>query len=376
MALPATRSSTTFPLDHFWGKPYSGPVGTPFLHPRADTLQVNSRRRLGNAIFISYRRDDSEGEAGRLFDDLTRAFGNDNVFMDVAGISPGVDFRKAIEDNVAHCGVLLAVIGPSWVSIANAAGQQRLDDPNDFVALEIASALKRQVAVIPVLVHEARMPSPDQLPDSLKDFSYRNSVELTHARWNSDVALLVQALGSYVKPAATTAQEPVHATVPVQLPAPHPRAEMPAHVSAKSKLPMLLGIGVAVVIAIVAAVYFIGGHGSDAASGLIGTWHDTVTRPNDSLTSLTISGSEKTVSMHAFGSCQPPPCDWGTQTAAFDGVNATATFNTTEDGGVARAANVTVHRSGSDLDVTVHNTFTDQNGNRQNEVHRVFVAGQ
>jgi hypothetical protein len=173
---------------------------------------------MGRAIFISYRRDDSEGEAGRLFDDLVRAFGEDSVFMDVTGINPGIDFRKAIDDNVATCGVLLAMIGPQWATIGNTAGQRRLDDENDFVRLEIASALKRDVPVIPVLVHEAKMPAPDQLPANLKDLAFRNSVELTHARWNSDVQLLTKALTQYVTATSATSTEPVHATVPVQLP--------------------------------------------------------------------------------------------------------------------------------------------------------------
>src|SRR5579859_7462419 len=109
---------------------------------------------MGRAIFISYRRDDSEGEAGRLFDDLVRSFGEDSVFMDVDGINPGMDFRKAIDDNVASCGVLLAMIGPTWATIKHG-DARRLDDPNDFVRLEIASALSRNIAVIPVLVHDA-----------------------------------------------------------------------------------------------------------------------------------------------------------------------------------------------------------------------------
>ncbi|MGI8770226.1 MAG: toll/interleukin-1 receptor domain-containing protein [Acidobacteriaceae bacterium] len=180
---------------------------------------------MGGAIFVSYRRDDSEGEAGRLFDDLTRAFGQDCVFMDVAGIHPGMDFRKAIEDHVSSCGVLLAMIGPSWTNITNSSGQRRLDDPNDFVRIEVAAALARNIPVIPVLVHEARVPRPEQLPDNLKDLAWRNSVEITHARWNSDVQLLTQALQSYVTTApdsALTDNQPVHANVPVQLPPPHP----------------------------------------------------------------------------------------------------------------------------------------------------------
>jgi len=150
---------------------------------------------VGRAIFISYRRDDTEGEAGRLYDDLVRTFGEDSLFMDVAGINPGMDFRKAIDDNVATCGVLLAMIGPNWATIANSAGERRLDDPNDFVRLEVGSALARNIAVIPVLVHDAKMPRPENLPENLKDLAYRNNVEITHARWNSDVQLLTNVLG-------------------------------------------------------------------------------------------------------------------------------------------------------------------------------------
>src|SRR5271163_1026261 len=113
----------------------------------------------GRAIFISYRRDDSEGEAGRLFDDLVRAYGDDTVFMDVAGIQPGLDFRKAIDANVSSCGVLLAMIGSTWATVTDASGNRRLDNANDFVRLEIATALTRGTPVIPVLVHGAKMPS-------------------------------------------------------------------------------------------------------------------------------------------------------------------------------------------------------------------------
>ena len=330
---------------------------------------------MGNAIFISYRRDDSEGEAGRLFDDLTRAFSNDNVFMDVAGISPGVDFRQAIEQNVDHCGVLLAVIGPTWVSITNATGQRRLDDPNDFVALEIASALKRNVPVIPVLVHEARMPSPDQLPESLKELSYRNSVELSHTRWNSDVGLLVKALASYVTPESATEREPVHATVPVQLPAPHPEPGTSQPVATESKVSLILGIAAAALVALLVVLHFIGGS-SERKSIPSGVWHDTVVRPNNSLASLAITGSGSSYAMHAFGSCQPPPCDWGTQAATLNGDKLTATFGQKSDDGVSRNAEISVRLDGNNLDVTVHNTFTDQSGSHNNEAHRVFVPGQ
>src|SRR5215831_5868354 len=121
------------------------------------------------SIFISYRREDSEGEAGRLFDDLVQHFGEDAVFMDVAAIAPGRDFRKAIDESVTTCGVFLSIIGPNWAGAKNAAGQRRLDDPADFVRLETASALKRDIPVVPVLIRGARMPGPEQLPDDGKN---------------------------------------------------------------------------------------------------------------------------------------------------------------------------------------------------------------
>ena len=151
------------------------------------------------AIFVSYRREDAEGQAGRLFDDLVRHFGEDSVFMDVVGIEPGRDFRRAIDEQVASCGVLLAVIGKNWFDAQDESGRRRLDDPMDFVRLETASALKRDIPVIPVLVRGASMPRAEQLPPDLAELAYRNAVELTHARWDSDVQVLVKALRPHVE---------------------------------------------------------------------------------------------------------------------------------------------------------------------------------
>src|SRR6478735_3455123 len=152
------------------------------------------------AIFISYRREDAEGQAGRLFDDLTEQFGSESVFMDVAAIEPGGDFRRAIDEQVSSCGVLLAIIGRSWLTAKSESGSRRLDDPGDFVRLETASALKRDIPVIPVLVQGAKMPGAEQLPDVLKELAYRNGVELTHARWDSDVDVLAKQLERHVDP--------------------------------------------------------------------------------------------------------------------------------------------------------------------------------
>lgn len=160
-------------------------------------------------IFISYRREDAEGQAGRLFDDLVRHFGAASVFMDVAGIAAGRDFRRVIDEKVASCGVLLALIGKDWLDAKTNNGERRLGDPADFVRLETASALKRDIPVVPVLVQDAHMPREDQLPADLADLAYRNGVELTHARWDSDVQVLIKAIAPYVDAAPKAADSAV-----------------------------------------------------------------------------------------------------------------------------------------------------------------------
>lgn len=320
---------------------------------------------MARAIFISYRRDDTEGEAGRLFDDLVHAFGDNSVFMDVAGINPGIDFRKAIDDNVATCGVLLAMIGPEWATIANGDGQRRLDDENDFVRLEIASALKRNIAVIPVLVHDSKMPHPEQLPDNLKDLAYRNSVEISHARWNSDVQLLTKALAPYVASSSATDTEPVHATVSVQLPAPNAPAETPAPAKV-SRTPrtvrILLGIAAIIIIAIFFATRK-SGHSnsgnSTSAAAMFGKWATPVRVAGNTLARLDISGDGNQLTIHAWGECEG--CDWGARTATFDGQKATAIWKFNEAmGGQAegRVTTLTIAPAGDKLFVRTENTFT------------------
>src|SRR5947209_12396451 len=120
-------------------------------------------------IFISYRREDSEHIAGRIYDRLEPCFGRDNVFLDIDTIPFGVDFREHLDQAVGRCDVLLAVIGERWLEVrfkdGPKEGQRRLDDPTDFVRIEIESALARGIPVIPVLVGTARMPDYLELPD-------------------------------------------------------------------------------------------------------------------------------------------------------------------------------------------------------------------
>ena len=124
--------------------------------------------------------------------------------MDVAALQPGRDFRKAIDASLASCSLLLAIIGPDWLNLREAQGARRLDDPADFVRIELASALQRDIPVVPVLVRGAKMPQAEQLPECLKELAFRNAVELTHARWKSDVQVLFQALRPHLDPPATT----------------------------------------------------------------------------------------------------------------------------------------------------------------------------
>ncbi|OAI38828.1 hypothetical protein AYO40_06325 [Planctomycetaceae bacterium SCGC AG-212-D15] len=137
-------------------------------------------------IFISYRREDSEDVAGRICDRLGAHFGPPNVFMDIDTIPFGVDFRKHIADAVSKCDVLLAVIGKDWLEARHRegpkAGQRRLDDPADFVRIELQAGLERNIPVIPVLVGKAGMPGEQHLPDVLKNLAWLNAAEVRSGR--------------------------------------------------------------------------------------------------------------------------------------------------------------------------------------------------
>lgn len=156
-------------------------------------------------VFINYRRDETAGEARALYDDLVELLGAERVFMDVDNIALGRDFRQVLKERLDACEVMLSLIGRNWADARDAAGNRRLDSPADFVRLEIATALQHNVAVTPVLMQDAHMPSAERLPDDLKDLAYRNGFELSHTRWKSDVHELVRRLG--LLPTATAASE-------------------------------------------------------------------------------------------------------------------------------------------------------------------------
>jgi tetratricopeptide (TPR) repeat protein len=145
-------------------------------------------------IFINYRRDDSSGVAGRLHDSLAPKFGRNKLFMDVDNIPVGRDFEDYLNSQVAACDAMLAIIGPNWLSAKDETGQRRLDNPSDFIVIEIGAALARNIPVVPVLVDGAHMPKASELPDSLKPLARRQAIQVRHTNFNSDAEGLVKRL--------------------------------------------------------------------------------------------------------------------------------------------------------------------------------------
>ena len=140
----------------------------------------------GRRIFISYRRGDTTIYAGRLFDSLCALAGDDEVFMDIDAIEPGADFVDHIEHEVGSCEVLIALIGRDWLDARDARGERRLDDPDDWVRLELKTGLERDIRVIPVLVQGASMPRAGELPDDIAKLARRNALEIGDVRWRYD----------------------------------------------------------------------------------------------------------------------------------------------------------------------------------------------
>ncbi|MBT0963492.1 toll/interleukin-1 receptor domain-containing protein [Denitromonas iodatirespirans] len=140
-------------------------------------------------IFISYRRDDTPGFAGRLEDDLSERFGDAQVFRD-REIPAGSDFARHLEDQLRDAAVVLVVIGRHWLDVRDAEGRLRLDSPTDWVRREVEAALAGTTPIVPVLVGGAAMPWPDQLPDSLAPLAGRQAISLSDQHWGDDIETL------------------------------------------------------------------------------------------------------------------------------------------------------------------------------------------
>jgi TIR domain len=148
-----------------------------------------------NRVFISYRRDDAAGYAGRLEEALERRLGQGSVFRDVLDIAPGEDFVAAIRAKLASAHTVLVLIGPRWAG-GDVPGRRRIDDPQDFVHLEVSMALLGGLQVVPVLLPGAQMPGQDSLPEALKPLALRNAINLGDAHWAADVERLTQSIGA------------------------------------------------------------------------------------------------------------------------------------------------------------------------------------
>ncbi len=147
-----------------------------------------------SGIFICYRRDDSAGFAGWLYERLHQHFGDDELFMDINTIEIGDDFVEATEKAISSSDVMLVLIGPQWASSVDPSGHRRLDDPQDYVRLEIETALSRNIRVVPVLLQGTPMPRLDELPEALQALTRRHAFHLSQTRSQADVDRLIEEI--------------------------------------------------------------------------------------------------------------------------------------------------------------------------------------
>jgi hypothetical protein len=181
-------------------------------------------------IFISYRRSETRWAAGRLYDRLVEAFGRNGVFLDVTDIEPGEDFSDRIRQIIDHCDVLLAVIGPNWLTLTDRQGVRRLDQPQDLVRIEIVAALQRNIRVIPVLLDDSVMPGEHDLPGDLAALARRNAREISYNRFHADLDSFVRVLERILAGGAGREPDPAQESVPTSTP-PLRYDEMPFTVS-------------------------------------------------------------------------------------------------------------------------------------------------
>ena len=168
--------------------------------PKSESRINAPVREIAGHIFISYRRSDSADIVGRIYDRLVQEFGRDGIFKDVDSIPLGIDFKGYLDRTLSECNVLLAIIGDHWLDATDADGKRRLEDPNDFVRIEIESALAQGIAVIPLLVRGAQMPEEEDLPAGLKKLVYRNGIPIRpDPDFHRDMDRLVSALEEYLR---------------------------------------------------------------------------------------------------------------------------------------------------------------------------------
>lgn len=153
-------------------------------------------------ITVSYRRRDSDAITGRIFDRLVAHYGPDAVFRDIDNIPPGIDYRKYISGALGKTDILLAIVGPQWTG-ATSEGITRIKQETDLVRIEVETALRREIPVVPVLVGNATMPQPAELPEGLQDFAFRNAVKVDALEdFDDHVKRLIRSLDRLLQPQA------------------------------------------------------------------------------------------------------------------------------------------------------------------------------
>lgn len=192
-------------------------------------------------IFISYRRDDSGYIASMLAERLEEVFGSDSVFIDVDAIPLGVDFREYLSQAVAKSDLMLALMGNEWLSVKNTQGLRRLDDPADFVRIEIEAALKRQIPVVPVLLEQASMPLEAELPPSLQPLVFRNAAEIRSGRdLNYHIEQLIRGIKNQYTVTASVVAADGQASEPKPAKVIKQPSEQPAGIADLSQTPTLI----------------------------------------------------------------------------------------------------------------------------------------
>jgi hypothetical protein len=274
-------------------------------------------------VFISYRRRETAGHAGRLYDRLAEHFGDERVFMDLR-MEPGLDFVEQIDEAVTHCDALLSLIGAQWLDMRDAHGRRRLDDPNDFARLEVEAALARDVRVIPVLLQDAKMPEPEDLPESLAPLARRHAIELSDERWDYDVGRLIEVLdrtlGNGVAPKPRAPEGPAPARL---------RAAMAAHPARAFGAGVLLTLVVGALVLWAAGVFsgpefkasFAAPRGGQTVRGVLTAGRCRVdVAGNEGATTVTFSISGPGAGAGTLNTERDPPfdCTTGTKDAQWD----------------------------------------------------------
>ncbi len=291
----------------------------------------------GVRIFINYRRDDTAGHAGRLYDSLVEEFGDGSVFMDIDTIDPGEDFVEVIHEGVGSCDVVLSLIGRGWLASKDAKGRRRLDNAEDFVRLELETALERGIRIVPVLVQGAEMPSSEELPQELTGLARRNALDLSDGRWAYDVGRLITAIGRVAAdkarrlPAGEAPGPPVARSaagaVVAPPPPPPPTVGTPVARAATGgrggrRAPLLIGAVVLAVLLVAGLIFILTRGGGEEGAGPTTSTTPSTTVPSLSRTEVFRQDFE--ADLTHWGATQNADCSWQPVGGAYRIAVATA----------------------------------------------------